>query len=196
MQKGYILAGVFLLSILIAGCSAEEEQLSAEEALNELSLAFPAAKEFSVESYFLDEREHATKLTLVRGDDVLKIRTIQGIEKKSADVLIKEGIISINAIYGDALSPYPGEISDKIVCAEEFRPEFGEVSREIDYSYFTLFATERFTYGACVEDLVKYRAVLAWAYCEEAKTLHRFEFFTPLADFSDESFDLATSFSC
>ncbi len=69
---------------------------------------------------------------------------------------IKDRKFSLNSLFIPTTSPYPEVITNIIECADEFKPksqilEKGEI--------FTLFAGERFNFGICVSDLVKYSAI-------------------------------------
>ena len=191
-----ILAVAFVISFLILlvsqlpGQGAKE--VKTEELLQEIGLLSQELQGFRVDGHISDEE--STKLTLRSSRDVLRIEAISGIDKKSADALIEDEIITIRALYGAALSPYPGQISNQIVCNKKFMPVFGKKENELNYSYFVLFATERLTYGACSEDLVRYKAILAWTYCLERSSFYRIQLFSPLD--SELLEDLATSFRC
>lgn len=52
-------------------------------------------------------------------------------------------------------SPYPEVITNIIECPDEFKPKERTVDNGVIY---TLFAGERFNYGVCVKDLVKYHS--------------------------------------
>lgn len=191
------LVALFLLlqSFLHSSFQNAAPAKSAEQALQAIGLSphdpqgSQALQGFTVDSLISGGQEKATKLALLNSEEnkVLKIEAITGIDKASADLLLEDEALTVKALYEAALSPYPGEISNQIVCNERFKPVFGTAEAKLNFSYFALFATDRLTYGACSEDLVKYKAILAWAYCEKKKTLYRFELFAPLKPAQPES---------
>ena len=196
-----IFIGVILTFLIILffypKTQSNDNVMSSEEVLQEISLSSQELEGFSVDKLFFDEQEKSTKAMLRSSKDILKIEAITDIDKRSADILLEDKIVTIHALYGNALSPYPGEISNKIICNEEYLPEFDTTqSKSLDYSYFILFANERFTYGACSEDLVKYKAILAWTFCEGKNIFYQFELFAPIETFSQSNIDLITSFKC
>lgn len=184
------LVALFLLlqPFLHSSFQSEAPAKSAEQALQAIGLSSQdpqgsqALQGFTVDSLTPGGggQEKAAKLALLNPQEnkVLKIEAITGIGKASAGLLLEDEALTVKALYEAALSPYPGEISNQIVCNERFKPVFGTAEAKLNFSYFALFATDRLTYGACSEDLVKYKAILAWAYCEKKKTLYRFELFT------------------
>jgi hypothetical protein len=196
--------GFLLLSLVIIASAfflinnlEYSNQGSASKELNSIGLNSELLEDFTLEKKFFDETEQSTKLLYHRNGEVLKISSLGSIDKASADIVLSGQIQTINALYANALSPYPGEISNEIMCPEKFMPEL--YTKQIDslnYTYFTLFATDRFTYGACAEDLVKYKSILAWTYCSKKNTFYRFEFFIPIETFSKSHLDMITSFRC
>ena len=192
-----ILIAVVLFALFIFFAKTPHKKvMSSKELLQEIGLSSPKLQGFTVEKYFYDEEEKAAKAVLKSPQATIRIEAINDIDKTSAGILLDDKILTIHALYGAALSPYPGEISNKIICKEKFKPHFNTKQTEFNYSYFTLFATDRFTYGACSEDLIKYKAVLAWAYCGEKNIFYQFELFSPVETFLEPYQDLATSFIC
>lgn len=86
----------------------------------------------------------------------------------------------IQSIYDSSFSPYPGAISNEIVCDPKFIPQLVSVDyRGLVIKYFIVYLSERLTYGVCVDDLARYRAVIAWAYCQTQSELRQLEFIAP-----------------
>ncbi len=102
----------------------------------------------------------------------------QTLEVKKDDIIIKltktviddhQKIISdrkflLNLLFMPTISPYPQEITQVIECPKEFKPK-SEIIK--DGEVFTLFAGERFNFGICSQDLVKYSAVYGIFDCGE-----------------------------
>ncbi len=198
-SAGFLLLGLVIIAsaFFLINNSESSNQGSASKELNSIGLSSEAFEGFTVEKKLFDETEQSTKLLYSRNEMVLKISSLDNIDKASAEIVLSDQIQTINALYADALSPYPGEISNEIMCPERFKPEFHTRQTPwLDYTYFTLFATDRFTYGACTEDLVKYKSILAWTYCSKKNTFYRFEFFIPIETFSKSHLDMITSFRC
>ena len=188
---------VIIIVLLLVFKFPIEKEVTTEEVLQAVGLSSQELKGFIVDKYFYDQQNVATKITLQQNRSVLRIKAVEGIDKKSARVLVDNEITTINALYGAALSPYPGQISNEIVCDERFMPKFSTKQiGSLNYSYFSLFATERFTYGACSEDLISYNAILAWTYCNQKNAFYQFEFFSPEENFSESNLNLITSFKC
>lgn len=192
-----ITAIVILILYFTVKEPSEEKILSSRDVLLDLGLLSDKLEKFEIDEYFFDEHEIATKVTLRDSKNIFKIEAITDIDIKSADILINDKILTIKALYGNALSPYPGEISNELICNEKFMPEFNTKKTDrLSYSYFILFANDRFTYGACSEDLIEYKSILAWTYCDEKNIFYQFELFSSIESFSESNLELITSFSC
>lgn len=192
-----ILFMALFVIFLLSKSTAPKEVVSSDDILQEIGLSSLKSGGFDVNKYYLDEQKKSIKAIFNKSENLLKIEVIKGIDKRSADILLEDNIIMIRALYGNALSPYPGEISNELICNENFLPEFNtKQTNLLEYSYFILFANDRLTYGACSEDIVRYKSILAWAYCDGKNSFYQFEFFSPIEMFSESDLDLITSFRC
>lgn len=143
------------------------------------------------------DRKHSQGYVFRRDDETLHIEKMEGIDGKSSNILIQDEMTSINALYANSLSAYPGDVSNKIVCNEKFRPVYHEeVIDDISYRYYLLYATARFGLGACSEDIVKYKHLLGWIYCPQGQRLYSVKYFMPLKNNFEELEQLFLSLSC
>lgn len=106
----------------------------------------------------------------------------------------------INAYFENAISPYPGQISDEIECPKEFRPtlETKDINGE-KASYFEVFLTERLTIGACSDEQAKYKEIIAWYYCPNQENLYQIEIVSNKERFTqnkDYFYAILDSISC
>lgn len=87
-----------------------------------------------------------------RSETVVKItRTMLEDNKK----YVTDRKFLLDGLFRPTTSPYPEVITNIIECEEEFKPKMQEIENGTIY---TLFAGERFNYGVCVSDLVKYNS--------------------------------------
>ena len=132
--------------------------------------------------------------TLTNETCILRIEAFPDLDPDAATMLLQEGIMGLQALYGNALSPYPGDISNLQVAQEKFRPRF--FAREVNgtsYQYFVLFASERLGYGVTSDDSVKFKSLLGWLYCGTGRCFYKVRYFAPkgTADLEMERFFLA-----
>lgn len=110
------------------------------------------------------------------GDVILKLSRFDDMGSEEAASYISSKLFVIDSLYREMRSPYPGALSNRIGCAEEFKPATIENSSR---RYHLLYATDRLTYGACSWDLIAYRAILSFLHCEKSNALYQIEIFVP-----------------
>lgn len=90
----------------------------------------------------------------VKSDKIL-IR-IQKSKVEASQKLINDRIDVLNSLFEPTKSPYPEVITNIIDCSSEFKPKATDVKNG---KIFTLFAGERFNYGLCSRDLIRYKSL-------------------------------------
>ncbi len=126
-------------------------------------------------------KRFSSELTLTNLESVLKVEVIAGIDSASASTMIADGMMGLQALYANALSPYPGDISREVVSDRRFQPQI--VSTNMDgcsLNYALIFANERFGYGVASADAVRYRSLVGWIHCANRSTLYKVRHFAPL----------------
>jgi hypothetical protein len=182
MRNGLHGAAQFgVIAMLLHGCAHQPSHrarwilpsptatFAADFQIGHLRLATVQAKRFSSE------------LTLTNLESVLKIEVIADLDAASASTMIEDGMMGLQALYANALSPYPGDISREVVSDRRFRPQM--VSTNIDgrsLNYALVFANERFGYGVASADAVRYRSLVGWIHCANRSTLYKVRHFAPL----------------
>ena len=106
----------------------------------------------------------------------IKIKMLKGVTLNQAENYISDKMFVINSLYREIDSPYPGALSNRIECGEEFKPE-KKVNAPFDY--YIAYASDRFTYGTCSWDLIEYKSIIYYAYCNKTKNLYQIELFVP-----------------
>lgn len=96
-------------------------------------------------------------------------------------------ITRLKALYEKAPAPYPGEISDAIICDPEYIPSFREATStgKVRLSYFTGYLNNRLTFGSCSADQAVNKGILAYMYCPTNTLLIKLELIQPTAVFED-----------
>ena len=129
---------------------------------------------------------------------ILMIEKIDFVDRLFADSYIDDKVTSADSLFTAQDAPYPGVLTRRQVCPEKFHPTFHDEMRNDDKKvYYEIFANDRLTYGLCSQDVIAYNAILAYIYCDSAKTIFTVELFSPLANNMDEKLaSLIESFSC
>ena len=116
------------------------------------------------------------------GADRVRVRVTEGVDAEAAAALVADEVLLVQRLFDDRQAPYPGQLSNTLQCDERFRP----VERQVEgaLSTLTLYANDRLAYGGCSEDLLTYRASLAFFHAPETERLFKIEVFAadPLDD--------------
>ena len=121
----------------------------------------------------------------------LRVSVTPNVSAEAAAQLQAEGVLALEALYADALSAYPGDVSKRIVAEDRFRPELRRVKvGGVERPYFRLFATERFGYGSSTTEAnAAYRSLLGWVYCARSRRLYKVRLFVAAAAAVNELLD-------
>lgn len=107
---------------------------------------------------------------------IIKINNIKIKNIQNAKSYINDIIFVLDTMYRDVRSPYPGALSSRIGCADEFKPKKNVYE---PFDYYLIFASERFTYGVCSDDLIYYSSIMFFIFCEKGENFYQIEVFIP-----------------
>ena len=128
---------------------------------------------------------------------MLRIEAVPNLGRQGAQTMLDDGIMGVQALYANALSPYPGDISKVVVSDARFRPQLVRTNwHGQPRNFVLLFANDRLGYGATTADAVRYRSLLGWFYCERADVFYKVRCFIPLAARQEELETFFLSLSC
>lgn len=98
-----------------------------------------------------------------------------------AEMLTQATRITIQGLFSNAQSPYPGPLSDEIICDTTFIPN-PDVQPTIDgnRTVFTAYANNRLQYGSCIEDQILYKGYIALFYCPNHASWYKAELLVPI----------------
>lgn len=127
------------------------------------------------------------------GESIIKIKFFKDITSEESNKIINEKTSLLHGLFEPQLPPYPEFLTKETGCDERFKP----IKKEGQFgNYYLTYANQRFGYGICADDLVKYKAALGFFYCPQKENLFKLEYFISQdKDFSKIS-NLMESFSC
>lgn len=136
-------------------------------------------------------------LTARYGERVFRIKRITNMAKDAAESYMRDQKIKLESIFNPTPSPYFAVLTKEIECPKDFLPTYNESENSGNkVSYYILYANERFHYGVCSKDLIKYRVIVAFTYCKNTEDLYQLEYFVPDEDYDETGAELIESFSC
>jgi len=173
MKKFFIilLAAIgFFLFVFYVSVFLQKDELSKH--LEEWGIVIDLP-EFEFKDFFKDDTRSLEKeiLEAEKGSSILKITKT---DAASREKYISDKKFLLNSLFLPTTSPYPGIITNIVECPKEFRPEETTLENGVMY---TLFAGERFNYGICDKDLVKYYSIYGIFNCKEKGIFEIYAFF-------------------
>ncbi len=110
------------------------------------------------------------------------------INPSQKDAELQAAVNRMRALFEKAPAPYPGEISDAIVCDPAFIPMEKELKNaNTSLTYFTGYLNNRMTFGSCSLDQAVYKGIAAYTYCPANNLYINIELFTPTEEFEANS---------
>lgn len=161
---------------------------------------FTATKHYSYsssrvpEGFTLEESfQSGVSLTSLYSADEIRVKVTRTQELQSASVSqwLERDQLRFLGSFSPSISPYPGAISDSLVCEEEYIPT---ITSTPSYSYAHTNASSRYTFGVCDPFTVAYQALVFWQRCSD-NTANRVEYIYPTSHPSVEA-SLLEEWSC
>ncbi|MCL4360437.1 hypothetical protein M1555_04280 [Patescibacteria group bacterium] len=122
------------------------------------------------------------------GQTQLRLEALAVQSSSDASQNIAAEAVRIQGLFDKAPAPYPGEISDSIVCSDSDKPVFEtRYISGIEVSQFTGYVNNRMVFGACTNDQRAYRETLALFYCADQKKMYTLELISPYEASHDAS---------
>jgi hypothetical protein len=128
--------------------------------LKEKGLFYPGADAYHVVQSLTRKGEERTFITLIaeKAQSRIEIEIQSPIDAKEAKRISDSEYAVIRSLYGARQTPYAGEVSEAIACAEEDKPRtVRENFLGREEKVLLANAGARFTYGVCAKDLIALR---------------------------------------
>ncbi len=134
-----------------------------------------------------------------QGPGLLRVDVRGGIDPATAQDYIHGRIAGMKALYDNIRSPYPGLLSQEIICDDPYKPSYTyfKTSSDIEINEIDGFLTDRLVFGACTKEQIAYKGMTLLFNCPARKQLYDIEFIAPLASYPQEQFAaIAKSLQC
>lgn len=124
------------------------------------------------------------------GNYRVRIYKVPDLSMEKAEEISKTAKMNILGLFDTAKSPYPGVISDKVVCADEFKPKTSSVKFADNYEVELISSNlnSRMQYGDCNSEQLNYKVYVLMFYCKNSKSWLQTEFFTDFKSSLNEEY--------
>lgn len=112
-----------------------------------------------------------------------------------AQELFKSRQTSLESLFEERPATYPGVISRQTTCQQKYKPVIENINQnniDIIVAKDIMF-TNRFTVGACVDDLLPNKGFIAWYWCPRIKSFYQVEYLQPKTNNEEKIFLSAIS---
>jgi hypothetical protein len=158
-------------------------------------VALPGLHGFRVES----ERGGPSEVLVAKGPGGRELRLTRsaGMEEKAASRYVSDHRAEILSMYDRHFDGYFPSQAQGVVCKDAMKPverEGGESGHKV--RALVAYASARKTFGVCLKEQAKFRAVAAYAYCAGRKEMYELKYFVPVKKVSPSDEKVLLSFQC
>lgn len=153
-------------------------------------LGFPGDESWRVQKTY-EQTNVSWKGLLKAPNYLVRLERVAGVTRKQADDFTTIRTMQMEGLFDRARSPYPGAVSDEIVCESKYRPTLNSfVSKTgIPVTYFSGYLNDRYQYGSCVDSQIFYKAHSGMFYCQNTRQWYQVELIIPIDKaLSDEQY--------
>lgn len=150
----------------------------------------------AIQNFKETEQIESTKISykgiLTNGAIRVRLEVYTAPSQEVADGFTQTKLMQLQGLYENGRSPYPGELSNEILCEERFKPAIKNgLLNGMKVAFVTGYLNDRLQYGSCLESQTPYVGKSALFYCTDQKKWYSFE---TIAKKSDSSLDKETTY--
>ena len=162
---------------------------------NDLNIHILGISDFKLMDTYENEGGTIINIESKKDNALIKIRYIKEIEKEASDEYKYYQLKIINSVFEPVKSPYPDRITQERICLDQFKPIKVDKG-DTNSTYYLMYSTGRYSYGACSWDSINYKVIFLFRYCEAKKELYQVEIFVPVDEFNENYTKMAENISC
>lgn len=112
----------------------------------------------------------------------IRLERISNVSQKQADEFNKIRVMKLLGLFDNARSPYPGEISDEVVCGDANKPQQQRIltKTNLPIDLVAGYLNNRLQYGTCERDQAVYQGFVSMFYCSKSRQWYQFELIYPI----------------
>ncbi len=153
-----------------------------------------ANKEKFTETEQIENTTMSYRGILTKGDIRIRLEVYSAPSKEVAERFTQAKVMQLQGLFEIARSPYPGALSNEVVCEDKFKPSIKDIDLNgIKTTTITGFLNDRLQYGNCLESQITHIGKTAMFYCESQKKWYYFEVIAKKAKKSDRTLDTETT---
>lgn len=117
---------------------------------------------------------------MLKYDDIeIRLESYTANSQETATRFVQAKVMQLLGLFEIARSPYPGALSNEVVCEDRFKPQIWETKvNGIQMTLMKGFLNDRLQYGSCLEDQIAYLGETSMVYCTSQNRWYYFEVIT------------------
>lgn len=197
MKRRVVIVGIVVIAAFVGfGIYYISAPKNIAQHLRDAGVAIPSLNEFTIIEVRTSKISDLSVISIsAQKDEILvRLKLTQRMGTGFARLYEQEKRAGIESLFITQPAHYPGIITREVECSLEFQPDVGTAG---DLAYYIMYANERFSFGVCSPDLVTYRFVLGFGYCEQQSIFVEIKmFYSPESFSKEESLNILRSFAC
>ncbi len=175
---------VIFIGCIVSGIFLSHQFISPSLCRNLSCVSIPGISSYRLKEMYTDT-EAAYRALYASGTRYIRIEA-QPTNAADAQKQLDASIIRMKALFEKAPAPYPGDISDTIVCDPSFAPRYETVKLPdgTNARYFVGYLNNRMTFGSCSQNQAVYKGIMMFMYCPANSLTLRVELIAPTKEFT------------
>lgn len=149
-------------------------------------LTLPKGAVWKLTEVYEEVRGSVYRARYQMGEIIVRVDVRSDVDPDASVDYIHGRIAGMKALYDNIRSPYPGLLSNEIVCDEGFKPTYRSYTTEknVEVSEIVGYLNDRLTFGSCQKDQATHRGAMMLFTCSSRRQLYQIEYI-----FSVDSYD-------
>ncbi len=189
---GFLAIAVATTAFLLIPRESPQTQ---EADLSELGFNIQGLDTYRVTQRFGEHYSGAKEVNLsaTNDADILRIKIISDADRPEAEKYTSGQALLLEGQYDERLPPYPEFLTNRTGCPEAMFPTRKKHAAGI---FYLIHAGQRFDYGLCATELIRYKAGFGIFYCATGKKIFQVEYFTDASTGWEDVENFMNSFTC
>lgn len=159
-------------------------------------ISFTRKEKYSIRTLY-EDTDKAYRTLLKSGSITVRVEKYLNTKPIQAQSNNEYKLMQLSSLYEDAKSPYPGALSDRISCDNQYKPVIRAYkSGGMDIRSYSGFLNDRMQYGGCLREQIAYSSRAVIFYCPGHKAWYHLEFINPIGESTAVLDLMARSVSC
>lgn len=135
----------------------------------------------------------------VTKDGLFRVEKYTRITPQEAEHLTTVSLMTIQGVFENAHSPYPGPLSDEITCDNKYKPQpYIYQQSSLTMTVYSGYFNDRLQYGSCINDQITHKGYVAIFYCNDHHAWYKTELLIPIQEATQDEhyYSLIQSIRC